>query len=102
MQRITEKQLQAVVDRINRETGMPMKSYDVPVTDAEKLMYSGSQVPQAGNYHLSFAYGGVSLHRMSLKPACTGITDVFRIGHVSKRELYNHMHAFLCGLDSTR
>jgi hypothetical protein len=102
MQRITDANLQAVVDRINRETGMPMKSYDTPKNEAEKLMYSGSQVPQAGNYHLSWAYGGVSLHRMSLTPGCTGISDVFSIGHVTKRELYNHMHAFLRGLDAAK
>lgn len=100
MQRITDANLQAVVDRINRETGMPMKSYDVPKTDAERLMYSGSQVPQAGNYHLSWAYGGVSLHRMSLTPGCSGISDVFRSGHMPKRELYERMYAFLAGLDT--
>ena len=102
MQRITDANLQALVDRINRETGMPMKSYDVPKNDAEHAMYRGARVPQAGNYHLSWAYGGVSLHRMSLAPGCSGISDVFSCGHVKKRELYDMMHAFLRGLDATR
>lgn len=95
MQRITEKQLQAVVDRINRETNSPMTTYIRTVIDGKT-----SHDANLGNYHLSFAYGGVSLHRMCNKGG--GVQDVFRIGHVTKRELYNHMHAFLCGLDSTR
>ena len=95
MQRITEKQLQAVVDRINRETNSPMATYTNTVIDG-KSSYDAN----LGNYHLSFAYGGVSLHRMCNKGG--GVQDVLRIGHVSKRELYNHCHAFLRGLDSTR
>lgn len=99
MQRITEKQLQAVVDRINRETNSPMTSYTrTPCDGPNGKTFSFDANP--GNYHLSGAYGGVSLHRMCNKSG--GVQDVFRIGHVTKRELYNHMHAFLCGLDSTR
>jgi len=100
MQRITEKQLQAVVDRINRETNSPMESYTRSVITASNGGNTFHTVANIGNYHISFSYGGVSLHRMVSTGG--GVTDVFRIGRVSKRELYNHMHAFLCGLDSTR
>jgi len=55
MQRITEKQLQAVVDRINRETNSPMASY----TRTE----AGRSVANVGNYHLYFAYGAVQSRR---------------------------------------
>ena len=51
-----------------------------------------------GNYHLSGAYGGYALHRMDTDGG--GITDVLRVGHVSKRELYNSMQAFIRGIDA--
>lgn len=89
MDRITDKNLQAVVDRINQITGNPMQPY---VKDD-----SGQYHAQIGNYHLSGAYGGKSLHRMV--GAGGGITDVFGCGHVPKRELYNRMHAFIRGLE---
>lgn len=100
MQRITDKNLQAVVDRINRETGSPMLSYDAPKTEAEHAMYRGGKVAQIGNYHLYHAYGGVALHRMVSNGG--GVEDVLRMGCVPKRELYNAMHAFLAGLDAAR
>lgn len=88
--RITLANLEAVVDRINRQTGSPATSY----TRAE------GQRPEAniGNYHLSQCYGGVSLHRMENSGG--GVSDVLRIGHVSKRELYTAMHAFISGLEA--
>lgn len=86
MSRITEKDLEAVVDRINRVTSSPPASY---VKDVD-----GKLVAQVGNYHLSYAYGGVSLHRMV---EGGGETNVFRCGHVPKRELYVMMQAFLDG-----
>lgn len=51
-ERITEKQLQCVVDRINAMTGNPM----TPWTRTEK----GAK-GNIGNYHLDFAYGGVGV-----------------------------------------
>jgi len=89
--RITDKDLQAVVDRINRAIGTPMtpyKPYDPAI---------GAQ-PNANNFHLSHAYGGVCLHQMSSREGCTGIRTVLCGGHVPKRELYNLMHAYLAGL----
>ena len=86
--RITEKQLQAVCDLINKETTSPMAPW---VKNAD-----GKLVGQIGNYHISHAYGGVCLHRMSNERG--GVSDVFYCGHVPKRELFNQMHALLAGL----
>lgn len=76
MERMTEKQLQAIVDRINRMTGAPMTPY---------TKVGERHVAQIGNYHLSGAYGGKSLHRMVTDGG--GISDVFGCGHASKRDL---------------
>jgi hypothetical protein len=84
MNRVTEKQLQAVVDRLNRITGSPMEPY----LDGKA---------QIGNYHLSHAYGGVCLHRMFNDGG--GVSSPLSIGHVPKRELLNLMHAYICGLN---
>lgn len=82
--RVTEKQLQAVVDRINRITNSPVEPY-----------INGKAQP--GNFHLSFAYGGVCLHRMGNESG--GVSSPLSIGHVPKRELYNLMQAFISGLN---
>lgn len=91
--RVTEKQLQAIVDRINRTLGTPM----TPYAPYDKEL--GRAMPNANNYHLSHAYGGVSLHKMSSREGCTGVSDVFSCGHVPKRELADRMYSFLTGLD---
>ena len=85
MDRITDKHLQAIVDRLNRITGMPA----APYIDGKAQM---------GNYHLSHAYGGVALHRMYNDAG--GITSPLSTGHITKRELANLMHAYIAGLES--
>lgn len=90
MQRITFIRLQAVCDRINRATGSPLQPY----VKGDDGMYHA----QLGCYHLSRAYGGVSLHRMVTDDG--GVRDVFGCGHVPTRDLANRMHAFLAGLDA--
>lgn len=83
--RITEKQLQATVDRINKITGSPMQPY-------------AAGKAQIGNYHLSHAYGGVCLHRMSNEGG--GVSAVLVGGHVPKRELWGMMQAYITGLNT--
>lgn len=90
MDRITEKYLQAVCDRINTAMNTPAQPYAQNAT--------GEYEPQAKCYHLSHAYGGVSLHKMC--DTGSGIHDVFGCGHVPKRDLANRMHAFLAGIDA--
>jgi len=84
MNRVTEKQLQAIVDRLNRITNSPMEPY----VDGKA---------QIGNYHLSHAYGGVCLHRMSNEGG--GVSSPLSTGHISKRELMGLLYAFISGIN---
>lgn len=76
---ITQAQLEKQVMQINLAAGSPTTPYV-------------NGVAQIGNYHLSYAYGGVSLHRMLSERGA--IEDVFRCGHVPKRDLFNMMAVF--------
>ena len=89
---ITIKNLESVVLRINKLTGSPESSYTKNA--------NGKFTANIGNYHLDGAYGGYALHRM--QSIGGGVQDVFRIGHVSKRELYNAMFAFISGIEATQ
>jgi hypothetical protein len=90
--RVTEKDLQNIVDRINRMTISPMAPY---VKDTE-----GKFKAQIGNYHLDHAYGGVSLRRMCNTSG--GESDVLMIGHAPKRELQSAMWAYIRGLEDAQ
>jgi hypothetical protein len=92
MNRVTLNQLEAVIDRINRETGSPAEPY---AADAD-----GRQRAQIGNYHLSRAYGGFALHRMVTEGG--GVSSPLSTGHIPARDLLNRMHAYLAGLDAAR
>ncbi len=87
--RITERDLQSVCDRINRTVGAPIAPY---------TRKGGVFSPNPGTYLISAAYGGYALHRMA--PEGTGESDVFRSGHIARRDLYERMHAFLTGLET--
>lgn len=87
MNRVTEKHLQAIVDRLNRITGSPMEPY----IDGKV---------QVGNYHLSHAYGGVCLHHMHNESG--GVSSPLSTGHISKRELAGLLHAFIAGIESKK
>jgi len=93
MNTITKSDLQAVVDRINRVTGSPLEPYS-RTGEVPNQTYKAN----IGNYHLSGAYGGHALHQMQNDGG--GVRDIFGMGHVSKRELYNLMHSFLKGMDA--
>ena len=89
---VTRKQLDSIVERINRTMQAPMECYS---KDEQ-----GDYRANIGNYHLSGAYGGFSLHRMVNESG--GVSDVFQCGHVTKRELASMMYAFLKGIDLER
>ena len=93
MNTITKADLQATIDRINRMTGSFLEPYT-----KEGEVPNQTYKANIGNYHLSGAYGGYALHRMETSGG--GIMDVLAVGHVSKRELYNLMHAFIRGIDT--
>ena len=87
MQRITKSQLENLAALVNRYTGSPEKPY---TREGDTL------AKHPGSFYISYANGGVSLERL-----CEGggATDVLTSGHVTKRELYQRMHAFLKGLE---
>ncbi len=92
MTRVTVAHLQAVIDRINRETDSPMQPY---APDAD-----GRLRAQIGCYHLSRAYGGFALHRMVTEGG--GVSSPLSTGHIPARELLGRIHAFLAGIDAAR
>lgn len=80
MNRITLKDLEAVLNRINSKTGFNSPKYGV-----------------VGSYTLDFAYGGCRLDQFVNEGG--GIRTVTN-GYVSKRELYGLMHAYLSGMEA--
>lgn len=87
MRRITDKDLIAVVARLNRTTGHPEQSYDPNGEPGNRY--------NVGSYYLSYAYGGVALCRVVNQDG--GSEDVLRSGHIPRRDLYNQVHAYLKG-----
>ena len=77
--RITQRDLEIKVDRLNRMAGFDNPKYST-----------------IGAYCLDYAYGGVALHRYVNEHG--GVTDIFRQGHMPKRELYNLICAYETGL----
>lgn len=75
---VTEAQLQQLVHRININAGTPLTAYD----------HGKAQV---GHYHISFAYGRVALHQTTSTGGA--VRDVFSLGHMPKRELYQRMQS---------
>lgn len=82
MQRITIKDLQAVCNRLNRETNSPMEY----MTDGKI---------NVDHFHISQAYGGYCLHRTMNDGGEYCPIDQY---HGPARDLYNKMHAFLSGM----
>ena len=91
MNTITKKFLEAQIERLNRETNNPSTPY---VREGEKF------TAQIGNYHLSGAYGGYSLHRMETDGG--GISDVFGSGHITKRDLSARISAMMRGISAAQ
>jgi hypothetical protein len=85
--RITRKHLDAKAATINSMTKSPSEPYRT---------VDGKAVANKGNYHISGAYGGYSLHRMCNESG--GVSDVFSCGHVPARELAGLMSAYTAGL----
>jgi len=91
MQRITRKDLEWAVNRLNRITGNQAEPYRGE---------HGKWFANIGNFHISGAYGGVSLHQMVNDAG--GVRDIFGQGPVPMRELYNLIHAYLRGIEFAR
>lgn len=86
--RITDKDLENLVDWINKLTGNPLQSY----TKTESGYKSN-----IGNYHISGAYGGVTIYQMITDGG--GVRDVLYCGFTTERDLYNRLQAFIKGIE---
>lgn len=116
MERITQHDLEAVRKRIERTVGI---NPDAPVwtavcrtcgeAESSEAAWSGTHkfgprdhpfeqrsVSSIGRFYIDRAYGGVALFRVMNEAG--GVDDVFRSGHVSKRDLYYRMQAYIDGL----
>jgi len=90
--RITRAFIDAKADTINRMTKSPVESSNT---------VDGKYCANIGNYHISCAYGGYSLHRMVTEGG--GARDVFDCGHIPARQLAALMSAYITGLyDATK
>lgn len=88
MNRITEKQIQARIDYLNKLTGNP----ETPWTRLEDRNKAN-----IGNYHLSGAYGGVCVNQMHNESG--GVTCPLGSYHRPKRELFDALNAFIAGIE---
>ena len=86
MKRITQKDLEYLVERINKITGSPKTPYT-----KNGIGYTTN----IDNYHLDYAYDGVQLVRTVNKAG--GVQTISQCCHTPKRELYNWMQAFIAG-----
>ncbi len=93
MDRITDKHLEALCSRLNTLTGSPLQPY-------ARDEAAGRSIAQVGNFHVSHAYGGVCLHRMSNTGG--GVSTPLMGGHVTKRQLYDAMYAMISGIEMVK
>ena len=77
--RITTKDLATIVTYLNNISG-----------------FSDINGVTVGAYRLDYAYGGVSLYRYVNDAG--GVSDVFKCGHVTKRDLFYRIAAYIEGL----
>lgn len=91
MNRVTMEDLERIVSRLNKLTGMPEAPYSE---------HKGKFTANIGNYHLDGAYGGWKLVQMQTDGG--GIKDVLNSGFVSKRELYALILAYSYGVENEK
>lgn len=90
--RVTDKQLEALVLRLNQALNRPLAPY---ARIDDKL------VAQIGNYHLYHAYGGVCVHEMAGESG--GVTHACGMyGCVPKRECADKLYAALWGIEAAQ
>lgn len=87
MTRITESMLQKKIDLLNQVAGRPTKPY---THNAD-----GKLVANEGNFHVSGAYGGWTLHCMSNESG--GVTSPLNCGYISRRALYDLVCTYIAG-----
>lgn len=90
--RVTQKDLELLVKRINEETNNPTTTH----TKTE----DGHFKANIGNYHLDYAYGGVKLVQTMTEGG--GIRTVSCGGYETKKNLYHQLIVFLAGVESNK
>ena len=86
--RINQSDLESLVSTINTMTDSPIE-YSTKQAD-------GTYKINVGHYCLSYAYGGVNLHRVVSDGG--GVTTPIGGGYHTKRELYYRLQSFIMGL----
>ena len=84
--------LQSRIEFLNQITSNPPTPYSKTA--------DGKIQANLGNFHLSRAYGGVCVHQMQNDGG--GITTPIFYGHISKREAFDRLNAFISGIDHAR
>ena len=87
MQRITKKQLQSRIDTINSILGKP----STPFSFDEQ----GNRFVNEGVFILTMAYGGYGIGKMSEEG---GTWSAIWNGHITARDAYERISAFISGL----
>ena len=90
MERITIKQLENLVFRLNESTN----NNPTPWSTNK----AGKLTANIGSYYLDGAYGGWTLAQICNENG--GITHPISCGFVSKREIYNLINAYMKGVQS--
>jgi hypothetical protein len=88
MSRITIKNLNEIVNTLNRITNSPNEPY--------KKDESGMRRAQVGSYYIGQAYGGYTLLRIINSGG--GCNQPLASGYIPARELCEHINAYIRGL----
>jgi len=88
--RVRQSDLEQQLVVLNRITNSPMLPYD-----------KESKVWQGGNYHLSYAYGGVCVHQIC-RTGSSAVKEPIFHGHRPKREAYSLIEAYINGVSDNQ
>ena len=90
--RTTQKDLDGLVNRLNRITGSPLTYSD--------KQPDGQFKSNIGHYHLDQAYGGTKLARVCNDSG--GISCPLSMGYETKKDAYYMIAAFIAGIEATK
>lgn len=93
--RITVKNLEWLVSRINDALGVPQEPYKHDADGKAIRDANGRMTANAGTVYLGGAYGGYRFEQMCKGGGCR---DLSSSGYCSKRELYEIGQAYLHGI----
>ena len=91
MQRITKKQLQARIETINSILGKPSTPFS--------FHEDGTRYVNEGVFILTMAYGGYGVGKMSEEG---GTWSAIWNGHITARDAYERLSAFIAGLQFSK